>query len=115
MAVDVSGLKAKALKARANWDRINAAYDKFNELAPDHATEVEGLSSGLAEMQTDLEFATNLMGNSPPPGQSAPVSAPVPTPLPPPPVLVENNQANDSPANIVNHSMARAIPSRRDL
>jgi hypothetical protein len=64
MAIDVSGLKAKALKARANWDRLHAAYDKFNELAPEHATEVEGMTSGLGEMQSDLEFATNLMGNS---------------------------------------------------
>ena len=118
MAIDVSGLKAKALKARANWDRINAAYDKFNELAPDHATEVEGLSSGLAEMQTDLEFATNLMGNS----------LALPPKEPPPEVIdLTGNAAMQSivvtsiqavePSNPIHTAipMARAVPSRRDL
>ena len=115
MAIEIKGLRDQALEARSNLDRIKAAYTKFNEAAPAHALDVEGLAEQVGTMQSDLEFAATVLGNSPPPGQSVPVSAPVPTPLPPAPVLVENNQASESPANIVNHSVARAVPSRRDL
>ena len=66
MAIDMSGLKAKAMAARANWERLNAAYEGFNTTAPLHAADVEALSAGLAEMQSDLDFATATMGNSPP-------------------------------------------------
>ena len=111
MAIEIKGLRDQALEARSNLDRIKAAYTKFNEAAPAHALDVEGLAEQVGTMQSDLEFAATVLGNSPPPGQSVPMA----TPLPPAPVLVEANQANDSSANIVNHSMARAVPSRRDL
>lgn len=64
MALEIKGLKGKALKARANLDALNAAYDKFNEAAPAHMADVESLTSQVAGMQDDLEFATNVLGNS---------------------------------------------------
>ena len=64
MAIEIKGLKVKALKARANIDALNAAYDKFNEAAPRHAADVDGLASQVAGMQDDLEFAANVLGNS---------------------------------------------------
>jgi hypothetical protein len=64
MAIELKGLRAKALAARGHLDKINAAYDKFNEAAPAHASEIAKMASDLGEMQSDLEFATNLMGNS---------------------------------------------------
>jgi hypothetical protein len=64
MAIELKGLRAKALAARGHLDKINAAYDKFNEAAPAHASEISKMASDLGEMQSDLEFATNLLGNS---------------------------------------------------
>jgi hypothetical protein len=64
MAIELKGLRAKALAARSHLDKINAAYDKFNAAAPAHADEVAKMATDLGEMQSDLEFATGLLGNS---------------------------------------------------
>ncbi len=64
MAIEIKGLKADALTARANLDKIRAAYAKFNETAPAHAADVEGLATTIGGMQSDLEFAATVMGNS---------------------------------------------------
>lgn len=64
MPIEIKGLKNKALKARANLDALSAAYDKFNEAAPAHAADVAGLTEQVGSMQSDLEFAANVMGNS---------------------------------------------------
>jgi hypothetical protein len=44
MPIEIKGLKAKALKARANLDLLGSAYDRFNEAAPAHAADVQGLT-----------------------------------------------------------------------
>jgi hypothetical protein len=64
MAIEIKGLKADALTARANLDKLRAAYAKFNEAAPAHAADVEGLAATIGGMQSDLEFAATVMGNS---------------------------------------------------
>jgi hypothetical protein len=64
MTIEIKGLKAQAILARKNLDALNIAYTKFNEAAPVHASEVGKMATDLGEMQSDLEFATNLMGNS---------------------------------------------------
>lgn len=64
MALEIKGLKGKALKARANIEALNSAYDKFNEAAPAHAADVDGLTSQVNGMQEDLQFAVNVLGNS---------------------------------------------------
>ncbi len=64
MAIEIKGLKADALTARANLDKLRAAYAKFNEAAPAHAADVEGLAESIGGMQSDLEFAATVMGNS---------------------------------------------------
>lgn len=64
MPLEIRGLKGKALKAAANLDRINQAYDAFNEAAPAHAADVEGLTPQIAALQDDLTFATQVLGNS---------------------------------------------------
>lgn len=64
MAIEIKGLKADALTARANLDKLRAAYAKFNEAAPAHAADVEGLAASIGGMQSDLEFAATVMGNS---------------------------------------------------
>lgn len=64
MPLEIKGLKGKALKARANIDALNAAYDKFNEDASAHAADVEGLTSQVTSMQDDLQFAVTTLGNS---------------------------------------------------
>ena len=64
MAIEIKGLKADALTARANLDKLRAAYAKFNEAAPAHAADVEGLATTIGGMQSDLEFAATVMGNS---------------------------------------------------
>jgi hypothetical protein len=64
MAIEIKGLKLQAMTARGHLDRLAAAYAKFNEAAPAHAADVEGMAEQVTEMQSDLEFATNLMGNA---------------------------------------------------
>lgn len=65
MAIEIKGLKLQAMTARGHLDRMTKAYAKFNEAAPAHAADVEGMAEQVTEMQSDLEFATNLLGNSP--------------------------------------------------
>lgn len=64
MAIEIKGLKLQAMTARGHLDRMTKAYAKFNEAAPAHAADVEGMAEQVTEMQSDLEFATNLLGNS---------------------------------------------------
>lgn len=64
MPIEIKGIRAKALKAAANLDRINAAYDKFNEAAPLHAADVEGLAPQITALNDDLQFAAQVLGNS---------------------------------------------------
>jgi hypothetical protein len=64
MPLELKGLKGKALNMRSNIERLNRAYDKFNELAPEHAADVEGLTSQVNNMNDDLSFAVNALGNS---------------------------------------------------
>ena len=107
MPLEIKGLKGKALKARANIDALNSAYDKFNETAPAHAADVEGLTSQVSGMQDDLQFAVNVLGNSASeseklaeePKQEPP--APQPT-LPPPLVLQPEPQTTpQNPARAI--------------
>lgn len=65
MAIEIKGLKLQAMTARGHLDRMTKAYAKFNEAAPAHAADVEGMAEQVTEMQSDLEFATNLLGNLP--------------------------------------------------
>lgn len=64
MALELKGLRGKALKAAGHLDRLNAAYDAFNEAAPAHAADVEGLTPQITALQDDLAFATQILGNS---------------------------------------------------
>lgn len=64
MPIEIKGLKAKAMVARGHIDRINRAYDKFNEAAPAHAADVEGLAEQISQHHEDLSFAANVLGNS---------------------------------------------------
>lgn len=64
MALELKGLRLKASKVTANIDRLNAAYDRFNELAPAHAADVEGLTPQIAQLGEDLTFAATMLGNS---------------------------------------------------
>lgn len=64
MALEIKGLKAKALKAAAHLDRLNLAYDKFNEAAPLHAADVESLAPQIEALADDLTFAAQTLGNS---------------------------------------------------
>jgi hypothetical protein len=64
MAIEIKGLRSDALLARANIDRVRAAYARFNQAAPAHADDVDKLASDIGGMQSDLEFAATVMGNS---------------------------------------------------
>ncbi len=64
MALELKGIRGKAIKAAANLDRINLAYDKFNEAAPAHAADVEGLTPQIEQLGEDLTFAATMLGNS---------------------------------------------------
>lgn len=64
LALELKGLKAEAVKARAHFDRLKLAYGKLNETAPAHAADVEGLTEQLSGMQDDLQFAVTTLGNS---------------------------------------------------
>lgn len=83
MALELKGLKGKAIKAAGNLDRLHAAYDAFNVAAPAHATDVEGLTPQITALGDDLAFATQVLGNSVngssngAPIETAPVSPPV--------------------------------------
>jgi hypothetical protein len=64
MAIEIKGLRSDALLARANIDKVRAAYARFNQAAPAHADDVDKLASDITSMQSDLEFAATVMGNS---------------------------------------------------
>lgn len=64
MALELKGLKGKVLAATKNIDRLNQAYDKFNEAAPAHAADVEGLTPQIEALSSDLAFAAQVLGNS---------------------------------------------------
>jgi hypothetical protein len=141
MAIEIKGLKLQAMTARGHLDRLSKAYAKFNEAAPAHASDVEGMASQIGELASDLEFATNLMGNSsavlgngqdepaitaadvgalpaeitPAYNQMQPAQAlrqiDLVRPADPPPII-----APAAPNPIMNHApISRAVPSRREL
>lgn len=93
MPLEIKGIKAQALKARANIDALRAAYDKFNEAAPAHAADVDGLTSQVNSMQDDLQFAVTTLGNSVTESEKLPTEPP-PAPTTPP----ANNLSDSSPA-----------------
>lgn len=64
MALELKGLKSKALTAAGHIGRLNQAYDKFNEAAPAHAADVEGLLPQIEALGEDLAFAAQVLGNS---------------------------------------------------
>ena len=64
MALEIKGLKGKALKAGGVFDRLNRAYDKLIETGEAHATDVESLPSQIEDMQEDLTFMVQTLGNS---------------------------------------------------
>lgn len=64
MPIEMKGLKGKALKAGAMFDRVNKAYDKLIETGEAHATDVESLPGQFEAMQDDITFAVQTLGNS---------------------------------------------------
>ena len=64
VAIEIKGIRAEALAARGHLDRIMAAYRKLNAAAPAHASDVEGLHEQIGGLQSDLEFAATVLGNS---------------------------------------------------
>lgn len=64
MALEIKGLKANAISAAANLDRLNKAYSAFNTAAAAHAEDVEGLTPQINDLGDDLKFATQVLGNS---------------------------------------------------
>ncbi len=74
VAIEIKGIRAEALASRGHLDRIMAAYRKFNAAAPAHASDVEGLAEQISGLQSDLEFAATVLGNSDGSGASSQVS-----------------------------------------
>ena len=64
MPLELKGLKAKAMAARAHIGKLDAAYEAFNAKAGSHASDVEGLTAQIGYMSDDLSFATATLGNS---------------------------------------------------
>ena len=64
MALEIKGLKGKALQAGGMFDRLNKAYDKLIETGAAHATDVESLPGQIEGMQDDLTFMVQTLGNS---------------------------------------------------
>lgn len=64
MTIEIKGLKGKALKGAAVFDRLNRAYDKLIETGDAHAADVESLSPQIEAMQDDITFAVQTLGNS---------------------------------------------------
>jgi hypothetical protein len=73
MALELKGLKGKAVAARSNIERLNTAYDVFNQMAPAHASDVEGMAHQVEQMNEDLGFAVTTLGNSTAPSEPPPV------------------------------------------
>jgi hypothetical protein len=69
MALELKGLKGKAVAARSNIERLNTAYDVFNQMAPAHASDVEGMAHQVEQMNEDLGFAVTTLGNSTAPSE----------------------------------------------
>lgn len=80
MPIEIKGLKGKALKVAAVFDRMNGAYDKLIETGSNHAADVEGLAPQIEAMQDDITFAVQTLGNSV--GASEPPPPAVTTPPP---------------------------------
>lgn len=99
MPIELKGLKGKALKAAAALDRINSAYDSFNEKAPAHAADVEGLMPQIEALHDDLTFAAQVLGNSA--NGSGESEKPKDEPKPPPavkPPELPKSESSASPA-----------------
>lgn len=64
MPIELKSLKDKALAARRHIDRLHRAYDGFNEAAPAHARDVEGIAGDVEAMTEDLTAAARILGNS---------------------------------------------------
>lgn len=64
MALEIKGLKAKAVKTGAMFDRLNVAYDKLLDTGTAHAADVESLPAQIDGMQDDLQFMVQALGNS---------------------------------------------------
>jgi hypothetical protein len=64
MALELKGLKAKAMVARANIGDLDKAYDDLNAATASHASDVRGLKEQVGYMADDLSFATAALGNS---------------------------------------------------
>lgn len=64
MALEIKGLRGKALQAGSMFDRLNRAYDKLLETGHAHADDVESLAPQIGGMQDDISFAVQTLGNS---------------------------------------------------
>jgi hypothetical protein len=64
MPLELKGLKAKAMAARAHIGKLDEAYDAFNAKAGSHISDVQGLAEQLGYMADDLAFSTAALGNS---------------------------------------------------
>ena len=84
MPLELKGLKAKAMAARAHIGKLDAAYEAFNARAASHVSDVEGLAQQLGYMSDDLSFATAALGNSVAASNEAGEAAKAPPPDPPP-------------------------------
>lgn len=104
MAIELKGIRAKALAAAKNLDRINAAYDAFNTAAPAHAADVEGLAPQIDQLNSDLQFAAQVLGNSA--GQSEQQQEP---PKTEPPKTDQPPQGNINPDTHTRNSTGEVI------
>jgi len=97
MALELKGLKDKALAARRNIDRLHRAYDGFNEAAPAHAKDVEGIAGDIEAMTDDLTAAARILGNSANGSEAGATETAAEKPKPPPatepPPAETNSQA----------------------
>ena len=71
MALKFDSIRAKALKARANWDELGKAYDALNQAIPDHTADVKAMAAEVGSMESDLQFAVNTLGNGGEPSSKA--------------------------------------------
>jgi hypothetical protein len=87
VALELKGLKAKAMAARAHIGKLDAAYEAFNAKAGSHVSDVEGLTAQIGYMSDDLSFHTASLGNSVAAsnGDTEAVEPPKPPPAIPPP------------------------------
>jgi hypothetical protein len=64
MALELKGLKGKAMSFRANIEAIGREYDAGNEVAIEHLSDVKGLRSDVTAMRDDLKAAVDITKNS---------------------------------------------------